>query len=451
MPLSLSLSSFARTPSLNRHSRGRPNSTTSETIGPFSEWLCFAQYTGEKSTLPCEKRALVVGIEYFEGQLFEDGTPMYLAGCHADANDILDLLRNGEYTNRDIRVLADVPGLPDSQRPTRENIINGLLWLSEGCRSGDRRFFHYAGHGTQVQDKDGDEEDGYDEAIQPVDWATKYQHGDEGLIIDDELRDFLVDPLPSNSTLTAVVDCCHSGTILDMEQETRAVPTRSQTLGSMARGVVPSRPSLILKMRFCRSAGGSILPVGNILELPELANVKNSDEPVTPGAERGAISASDSVVLEMKNIEGPIKKRIYKPIVANVVGPRFFFVRMDTDLGHRLLWNSGSFIDFSIGNQVCWSACLDSQLAWNKPEEINDRGVLTSAFTTGLRGAAAKYNAMPGGFHPEQRVATYAELFDYIRLALYFQPHGRRLFRYAVPGNSQGTGTISIYGAQGQI
>ncbi|CEL56691.1 Metacaspase-1 OS=Sclerotinia sclerotiorum (strain ATCC 18683 / 1980 / Ss-1) GN=casA PE=3 SV=1 [Rhizoctonia solani AG-1 IB] len=383
MPPSSYMRSLARIPSLNRHSRGRPNSTTSETIGYFSEWLRFAQYTGEKSTLPCEKRALIVGIEYFEGQLFEDGTSMYLAGCHADANDVLDLLRiNGEYNSRDVRVLADVPGLPDSQRPTRENIINGLLWLSEGCRSGDRRFFHYAGHGTQVQDKDGDEEDGYDEAIQPVDWATKYQRDDEGLIIDDEFRDLLVDPLPSNCTLTAVVDCCHSGTILDMEQETRAVPIRSQTISSMTRGVAPSRPSLILKMRFCRSAGGSILPVGNILELPELANVKNSDEPVTRGAERGPISASDSVVLEMKNIESPIKKRVYKPIIANV---------------------------------VCWSACLDSQLAWNKPEEINDRGVLTSAFTTGLRGAAAKYNAMPGGFYPEQRVATYAELFDYIR------------------------------------
>ncbi|KAH7333542.1 caspase domain-containing protein [Rhizoctonia solani] len=386
MPPSLSLSSLARTPSLNRHSRGRPTSTTSESFPFPTEWWHFGQYTGEKSTLPCEKRALVVGIEYLEGQKFEDGASMYLAGCHADVNDVLDLLRkNGEYPQCDIRVLADVPGLPDSQRPTRENIIKGLLWLSEGCRGGDRRFFHYAGHGTQVQDKDGDEDDGYDEAIQPVDWATTYQRGDEGLIIDDEFRDFLVDPLPSNSTLTAVVDCCHSGTILDMEQETRAVPTKSQALGPRPRGSmssIPSRPSLILKMRFCRSAGGSILPVGNILELPELANVKNSDEPVTPGAERGPIAASESVVLEMKNIESPIMTRVYKPIIANV---------------------------------VCWSACLDSQLAWNKPEEINDRGVLTSAFTSGMRGAAAKYNAMPGAFHPEQRAATYAELFDYIR------------------------------------
>ncbi|CAE6398701.1 unnamed protein product [Rhizoctonia solani] len=164
MPPSLSLGSLVRTPSLNRHSRGRPTSATSESLSYSTEWLHFGQYTGEKSTLPCVTRALVVGVEYLEGQKFEDGVPMYLAGCHADTSDILDLLRkSGDYSHCDIRVLADVPGLSDNQRPTRENIVKGLHWLSEGCRSGDRRFFHYAGHGTQVQDKDGDEEDGYDE------------------------------------------------------------------------------------------------------------------------------------------------------------------------------------------------------------------------------------------------------------------------------------------------
>ncbi|KAG8724076.1 hypothetical protein FRC12_024369, partial [Ceratobasidium sp. 428] len=61
------------------------------------------------------------------------------------------------------------------------------------------------------------------------------------------------------------------------------------------------------------------------------------------------------------------------------------------------------------------------QLAWSRPGDnadeagviTYDRGVLTAGFTTGLRGAAANYNAMPGGF-TQQRSATYAELFDYI-------------------------------------
>lgn len=55
------------------------------------------------------------------------------------------------------------------------------------------------------------------------------------------------------------------------------------------------------------------------LELPEIAKVKDSDEPVSPGAERGPITASDSVVLERTPVPSPIKQRQYKPILANVV------------------------------------------------------------------------------------------------------------------------------------
>lgn len=53
-----------------------------------------------------------------------------------------------------------------------------------------RYFFHYSGHGGQVKDEAGDEEDGYDETIMPVDFMTN------GQIIDDELHALMVAPLP---------------------------------------------------------------------------------------------------------------------------------------------------------------------------------------------------------------------------------------------------------------
>ncbi|KAF8604394.1 hypothetical protein BDV93DRAFT_522508 [Ceratobasidium sp. AG-I] len=381
-PTPLTLSSLTRSRSLNRP-RGALNATVTESPeSPRHYFSRFRNYTGASSQEPCAKRALIVSIEYRDGQTFADGRSMGLPGCHADAADVLELLRtNGEYLAQDIQILADVPGLPSSQKPTRENIIRGLRWLASGCLAGDRRFFHYAGHGTQVEDLDGDEEDGFDEAIQPLDWSTKYRRGNDGLIIDDDFRELLVDRLPRGSTLTALVDCCHSGTILDMEQETSPKLSRLP----MPRGSVPSIPSkaiyaLTLKLKWPKCREG-VCPVGNILELPELARVKDSDEPVSPGADRGPITASEYVVLEKKSVESPTK-RTYLPIVANV---------------------------------VCWSACLDSQLAWSQPQEVSDdRGVLTSAFTTGMRGAAANYNAMPGAFNTEKRDATYAELFDYI-------------------------------------
>lgn len=53
-----------------------------------------------------------------------------------------------------------------------------------------RYFFHYSGHGGQVKDEDGDDEDGFDETIMPIDFTTK------GQIIDDELHAWMVAPLP---------------------------------------------------------------------------------------------------------------------------------------------------------------------------------------------------------------------------------------------------------------
>ncbi|KAG9126943.1 cytochrome c oxidase subunit 1, partial [Ceratobasidium sp. 392] len=106
-----------------------------------------------------------VAIEYLDGQTFtREGGSMRLHGCYADADDMRELLESkGGYCREDIRVLADLPGLPDSQRPTRDNILEGIRWLTEGCAPGDRRFFHYAGHGAQADDLNGDEKDGKDE------------------------------------------------------------------------------------------------------------------------------------------------------------------------------------------------------------------------------------------------------------------------------------------------
>jgi len=72
-------------------------------------------------------------------------------------------------------------------------------------------FFHYSGHGAQQADHSGREDDGMNETIVPAD----YQSGG-GQIVDDELFRTLVAPLPSGCKLTALMDCCHAGTGLDL-------------------------------------------------------------------------------------------------------------------------------------------------------------------------------------------------------------------------------------------
>ncbi|KAG0176120.1 Ca(2+)-dependent cysteine protease [Apophysomyces sp. BC1021] len=65
-----------------------------------------------------------------------------------------------------------------------------------------------------VKDVSGDEDDGFDETIYPLDFE-QYE-GESGQIIDDALHDLLVEPLCAGSRLTAIFDSCHSGTVLDL-------------------------------------------------------------------------------------------------------------------------------------------------------------------------------------------------------------------------------------------
>ena len=68
----------------------------------------------------------------------------------------------------------------------------------------------FTGHGGQTIDQDGDEDDGYDEVIYPVDFrATTH-------ITDDEMHRIMVRSLMPGVRLTAIFDSCHSGSALDL-------------------------------------------------------------------------------------------------------------------------------------------------------------------------------------------------------------------------------------------
>ncbi|XP_048548091.1 metacaspase-1-like [Triticum urartu] len=94
--------------------------------------------------------------------------------------------------------------------PTKDNIRLAMRWLVEGCTSGDSLVFHFSGHGVQKLDNNGDEVDGYDEALCPQDFE------DRGVILDDEINETIVRPLGAGVKLHAIIDTCHSGTILDL-------------------------------------------------------------------------------------------------------------------------------------------------------------------------------------------------------------------------------------------
>ncbi|CAG8566839.1 1211_t:CDS:2, partial [Acaulospora colombiana] len=152
----------------------------------------------EKSNCTGKKKALLIGINYV-------GSEYQLKGCFNDVNRIKKLLINHyDFKESDIVTLMDDNPADSGKIPTRENIIRHIKKLLEDPQK------HDSGHGSQLADEDGDEEDGFDETILPLDWKVK------GQIIDDELHSLLVDPLPPGVRLTVVFDSCHSGTVLDL-------------------------------------------------------------------------------------------------------------------------------------------------------------------------------------------------------------------------------------------
>lgn len=87
------------------------------------------------------------------------------------------------------------------RHPTRANILLWLDWLVSRAQSGDSLWFSFAGHGSQVSDKNGDEHDGFDEVL---------VCSDEKFIIDDEIFSILK-KVPPGARLTGLIDACHSG------------------------------------------------------------------------------------------------------------------------------------------------------------------------------------------------------------------------------------------------
>ncbi|KAG2008846.1 hypothetical protein CC2G_014232 [Coprinopsis cinerea AmutBmut pab1-1] len=136
------------------------------------------------------------------------------------------------YKPEEITILSDAPGTPEHRLPTYENIMREIL----GLVSTDTMDYVvlYSGHsGRQdVEDtakmtadnasEERPEEDGKDEFIVPIDAVVgpslQPEHLDKSkIILDNVLRRHLIKPLPWGSRFLAVMDCCHSATLLDLK------------------------------------------------------------------------------------------------------------------------------------------------------------------------------------------------------------------------------------------
>jgi hypothetical protein len=158
------------------------------------------------------KRAVLIGINY-------TGTPYELYGCINDATNMQSQLRTFYPECADFRLIADNTAV----KPTKANILAAITWLVDGLKAGENVMFHYSGHGGQVRDKNGDEVSGYDSCIYPVNGRSIE------MITDDELRVALASRIPAGSKCLVILDCCHSGTAVDLRYKWNAPAAGSVT------------------------------------------------------------------------------------------------------------------------------------------------------------------------------------------------------------------------------
>lgn len=115
-----------------------------------------------------------------------------LTACEADAEDMAGIASdNGMAVSKLL-----------TKNATREGVRKAIAQAAKSLTAGDIFMLTYSGHGGQVPDRDGDEDDRMDET-----WCLY-----DGQLIDDELHT-LYGEFAKGVRILVLSDSCHSGTV----------------------------------------------------------------------------------------------------------------------------------------------------------------------------------------------------------------------------------------------
>ncbi len=151
-------------------------------------------------------RALFVGIDRYP-----QGSGWLEIHATNDYKLISFMLLQSGYKVGNIKALLN-------EKATKAVIVKELKNLAKESVPGDYIYIHFSCHGQQMADDNGDEFDGFDEALIPYDAQQKYEKGKyegENHLRDDELEILLGDvrkKIGPKGNLIVVLDACSSGT-----------------------------------------------------------------------------------------------------------------------------------------------------------------------------------------------------------------------------------------------
>ena len=173
-----------------------------------------------------EKQAMIVAISQYPEH--SGWKPI-----HAD-NDLkllVNTLKKKGFHEKNIIVLRD-------SQATKQGIVAGFHSLQGKVKAGDFVFIHFSCHGQQMEDDNGDEPDGLDEALVCYDAKMHFSAGKyegENHLRDDELDIYLLPirkKLGETGQLIVSFDACHSESATRGEEDEGIVVRGTATVFS---------------------------------------------------------------------------------------------------------------------------------------------------------------------------------------------------------------------------
>jgi len=149
---------------------------------------------------------LIIALDY-------DYAPSSELTCTRDARTMYRMA--GRAGVDDITIITDKAGVGDPSFPTRSFVLRYIRQVARRCEEGDWFIWFWAGHGVNVPDFNGDEKDGFDQAFVTPDSNGKLT--ESALLIDDDFALALDTFVPEGVRILCINDCCHSGTICDID------------------------------------------------------------------------------------------------------------------------------------------------------------------------------------------------------------------------------------------
>ena len=182
------------------------------------------------------KTALLVGISEYSKNNIEANDSVW-SNIHG-TNDVELLVPTLTRQDFSITTLRN-------KEATAIKIRKTIKKFTSFCHEGDLVYIHFSCHGQPVEDLNGDEPEGWDEALVPIDAQKTYQKGvyeGKNHIIDDELNEYLREirtKVGKNGFVYVVVDACHAGSSYRGDEEEVITRGTNRGFSPMNKPFVP--------------------------------------------------------------------------------------------------------------------------------------------------------------------------------------------------------------------